>query len=295
MNLSIVMCNYNFAHYIQYALDGIVEQTQLPLELLLVDDGSTDASLDVIQLYVDKYPWIKFHRNQKNMGAYKSAQFALERARGEYVYFACSDDRILPTFVEENMKALREFPEAGLSCSFPAFFQEDEIYQEPIQAPTTAIWMPPKEAHKRCLGRLWIPGHTAVYKREQVIRAGGVQECLGHLCDWFFSQVIAFRSGIAFIPKILAAKRNHSQMLSAKCAHDITKYCSLLQLLQLPEYKDIRTQFYHARILRKQGDHFVRALKRLDFDKGMRLKLLVMNRLVKTMLWKSLRQWIRSD
>ena len=112
--------------YIQHALEGIATQTVKPFELIIIDDASTDNSMAIIQSYASRYQWIQVHRNRINKGAYQSAQYGLEIATGDYVYFTCSDDRILRNFVEVTLKAFSSNPNAGLVCSQPSFFEKND-------------------------------------------------------------------------------------------------------------------------------------------------------------------------
>ena len=63
--LSVVMCNYNHGHYIQEALQAILSQSFPPLEVIVIDDGSTDNSVQIIGGIAEKNPTVKFYRNVK--------------------------------------------------------------------------------------------------------------------------------------------------------------------------------------------------------------------------------------
>ncbi len=91
MQVSVVIPVYNGEGTLGTALDSVMVQ-EVPLEILVVDDGSTDGTADLVKSYCNRYPQIRYERNIKNLGAAKSRARAVEKARGEFVAFLDSDD-----------------------------------------------------------------------------------------------------------------------------------------------------------------------------------------------------------
>ena len=89
--VSVIMPVYNVAKYLPMCLESIVSQTLTDIEILCVNDGSTDNSLDVLQQFEEKDKRIIII-DKKNEGSGIARNTALERAQGEYVYFVDSDD-----------------------------------------------------------------------------------------------------------------------------------------------------------------------------------------------------------
>ena len=89
--VSVIMPVYNVAKYLPMCLESIVSQTLTDIEILCVNDGSTDNSLDVLQQFEEKDKRIIII-DKKNEGSGIARNTALERAQGEYVYFVYSDD-----------------------------------------------------------------------------------------------------------------------------------------------------------------------------------------------------------
>ena len=215
-SLSVCMANYNDGHYIGEALQAILDQTFGPREVIVVDDSSTDDSVAVIQQFADRNPIIYLIRNDRNQGAVFSHNRALGIASGDYVYLAAANDKVLPGLFEKSMNLLSQYPQAGLCCSDPAWFDD----RTSIIRETKLHWSDKPcyfsaEALAKVIKGGWIAGHTSIVKRAALLEAGGLIEGLRWHCDWFALLVIAFRYGICYIPEPLAMLRVHLNSYSA--------------------------------------------------------------------------------
>ena len=106
--VSVIIPVYNVEKFIERTLDSVLAQTYQEVEIILVDDRSTDNSAQVISKYVSEYPQIKYHLQEKNMGAAVARNTALEMAQGRYVAFLDGDDEWYPQKLEEQLKLLKE-------------------------------------------------------------------------------------------------------------------------------------------------------------------------------------------
>ena len=96
---SVIIPVYNTVEYLEECVESVLAQTQKEIEIFLIDDGSTDGSLEIIDRYVSEYPFIyKITQEHEYQGTARNR--GLERARGKYVYFMDSDDAILPDLFE---------------------------------------------------------------------------------------------------------------------------------------------------------------------------------------------------
>lgn len=93
MQLSIVVPVYNVEKYISRCIESIIAQTNRKFELILVDDGSTDASGNICNTYAEKYSFIKVY-HISNRGPGGARNFGVKKARGDYIFFVDSDDYI---------------------------------------------------------------------------------------------------------------------------------------------------------------------------------------------------------
>lgn len=112
--VSVVMSNYNTPEtYLRAAIDSVLSQTYTNFEFIIVDDGSTDNSADIIESYMD--PRIRLIRNEKNMGITASLNKALNICRGEYTARMDSDDICYPQRFEKQLAYMREHPDV-IAC-----------------------------------------------------------------------------------------------------------------------------------------------------------------------------------
>lgn len=100
IKLSIVVPIYNAEEFLPTFMNSVVEQINDNVELILVDDGSTDDSLKIIQRYKKEHPNI-FVKTIKNQGSGVARNNGIEMARGEYIYFADADDIIYDSAVKD--------------------------------------------------------------------------------------------------------------------------------------------------------------------------------------------------
>lgn len=103
--VSIIVPIYNTARYLPACLGSIIAQTHQNLEIILIDDGSTDHSGQIADNYAKKDSRIKVI-HQKNQGQSTARNLGLTMVKGEYVSFLDSDDEIKPTFIKELLAPL---------------------------------------------------------------------------------------------------------------------------------------------------------------------------------------------
>jgi len=114
--LTVVLPNYNHARLIPRALEALFAQDPPPDEIIVVDDGSADDSLNVVAAFAKDHPSLRVLANPTNMGAIATLARGLAAARGRYVYFAAADDWVVPGFFATAIAMLEAHPRAGLFC-----------------------------------------------------------------------------------------------------------------------------------------------------------------------------------
>ena len=105
MKISIVMASYNYAPIIGEAIESVINQTYKDWELIIVDDGSTDNSVEVIKKYLSDNR-IKLYINKKNLGLAKTVRKGIQYSTSDWIAFLESDDKFFPNALEEKVKAI---------------------------------------------------------------------------------------------------------------------------------------------------------------------------------------------
>ena len=90
--VSVALCTYNGAAYLQEQLDGIINQTYTNLEIVIIDDGSTDGTQQIIASYQQKDNRIQFFQNEKTLGYNKNFEKAFQLTTGRYIAISDQDD-----------------------------------------------------------------------------------------------------------------------------------------------------------------------------------------------------------
>lgn len=124
--VSVIVPVYNAQKYLKKCLDSLVNQTLKDIEIILVDDGSTDSSLDICTEYAKNYPAIKI-LTQKNQGPSIARNNALKIASGKYIGFVDSDDFIEKETYELAVKAMEENPHINLVIWGVKVTSEDDL------------------------------------------------------------------------------------------------------------------------------------------------------------------------
>jgi glycosyltransferase involved in cell wall biosynthesis len=117
--VSVVIPCYQQAHFLCDAIESVLAQTYPHLEIVVVDDGSSDNTVTV----VSRYPGVRYIR-QENQGLASARNMGLRQTIGEYLIFLDSDDRLLPNALDAGLRCFRENPGCGFvygHCQFIAF------------------------------------------------------------------------------------------------------------------------------------------------------------------------------
>jgi glycosyltransferase involved in cell wall biosynthesis len=117
--VSVVLPTYNRAHLLPRAINSVLNQTYKSLELIIIDDGSTDKTDEVVGEYKKKDTRIKYLKNTRNSGAPISRNRGIRAAKGKFIAFQDSDDEWLPSKIDIELKLIQTDTNLGLVYSLP--------------------------------------------------------------------------------------------------------------------------------------------------------------------------------
>lgn len=226
--VSICIPTYNGAKYLAECLDSVINQTFTNFEIVLVDDCSTDGTLEIAQDYAFRDKRIRIFVNQQNLGLVGNWNYCVRQSRGEWIKFVFQDDLIMPMCLELMLATGKE-NHLLISCERNFIFEEgvSEQYQQFYlnhKAEIEALYAQANEipAKKYCEMAHTRPSHnfmgepTAVMLRKSCFeRFGYFNPNLIMSCDAEYWTRVASHTGTIHIPEVLAKFRVHKGATSA--------------------------------------------------------------------------------
>ena len=141
ISISIIVPVYNVEKYLQKCLTSLVKQTLKNIEIILVNDGSTDSSVSIIEEYQKQYPTVKvIHQKNSGGGAGGPRNSGIEAARGEYIGFVDSDDWTSPSMFEELYLKVKETDSDIVICDYKMYWQNEGRFTSSWEDRDRYIW-----------------------------------------------------------------------------------------------------------------------------------------------------------
>jgi glycosyltransferase involved in cell wall biosynthesis len=167
--VSVVIPCFNQAHFLNEAIESVRGQVYPRLEVIVVDDGSADNTLEV----AGRYPDVRRFR-QRNLGVAAARNLGFAESRGTFVVFLDADDRLLHHAIQVGVEALAKRPPVAFAAGMSRDIGEDgRVIRERRQPLVT------QDHYLRLLGDCYIwSGSSVVYKRTAIEAVGGFNETL---------------------------------------------------------------------------------------------------------------------
>ncbi|MCR9183584.1 MAG: glycosyltransferase [Flavobacteriaceae bacterium] len=200
--VSIIIPTYNRAHLIGETLDSVLAQTYTNWECIIVDDGSTDATAEVVQTYLDKDPRFQYHHRPADRlkGANACRNYGFEMSKGEYIQWLDSDDLISENKIEEQTKVLLNHIDSIAICKWKKFYnnrnkeslERDYLFFKGYKNPTD-IFQDFGES------KSFLPSHSYLVSRDILSKSGLWDDKLKINQDGeFFTRIILNSKSIHF-------------------------------------------------------------------------------------------------
>jgi GT2 family glycosyltransferase len=214
--LSIVMPTYNGERFIAAALQSVCDQYDETIELVIVDDGSADHTLDIVRSFADILPFRLVTPGR--LGNWVAASnLGLREAMGEWACFLHQDDLWLPGRMN-RLRSEMEGSEGSLILHNAMYVGPDGQGLGPWTCPLSQKIVPPNRFVERLLVQNFIAIPSPVFRRSVAIDSGGLDEALWFSADWDLWLRLGAQGPVRFINETLSAFRIHpaSQTASRK-------------------------------------------------------------------------------
>ena len=122
--ISIIVCSYNRAKYLNRCIDSVINQSFPDWELVIVDDGSQDNTFEIVNSYINNFQKIRYLKHQNKKQCY-AKNAGIQASFGKYITFLDSDDAYQPNHLKSRLDYMKNNPEIDLIEG--GFFSEEEI------------------------------------------------------------------------------------------------------------------------------------------------------------------------
>lgn len=205
--VSIVLATYNGEKFLHQQLDSLINQTYKKIEIIIVDDCSTDKTIDIINEYANKFNYIKFYQQEKNVGYQKNFETAARLANGEFIAFCDQDDIWINNKIEILVSHLND--ETGYYHDSEIFIG-DEYYPKQKFSDTFKCVNLTNPLHWAIAGSLTL-GHAMIIPKKIVKASLPIPDKFAH--DVWVGFTATLFKGINYIDMPLVLYRQHQNNL----------------------------------------------------------------------------------
>lgn len=213
MKVTVLLAAYNGGAYLREAVDSVLSQTFEDFELLIVDDASTDGSIDALP----SDPRIRVLSNERNLGQIPSLNRGLREAQGEYVARLDHDDVCLPRRLEAQVALLDASPGVALCATWADIVDTEGRLWTPVRPRIQSF---DEFAAAVVAGQVFLVHPTLMFRRDAILRLGGFDESLSAAEDHdLYRKLVLAREDVRVVEETLLRYRRHDeQMTIAKSA-----------------------------------------------------------------------------
>ena len=204
--VSVVIPSYNSARYVGAAIESVLEQAGVPVEVLVVDDGSKDNTAEVVAAYGSPVRYL----HQANAGVSVARNHGIQESRAKYVAFLDADDTWMPNKLTRQLDALERTPKARL-C-YAAYVRVDDQL-EPLGIQRSS-------RRGTALEDLLLRGNvvgsicTVIVERALLETVGGFDPALSQCADWDMWVRLARHTEFLYVDEPLVTYRQHGSNMS---------------------------------------------------------------------------------
>lgn len=219
--VSVVIPCFNYAHFLDQAIQSAVDQDYPAIEVIVVNDGSTDDPAAI----VSRFPHVRYV-TQENRGLAAARNVGLSHCRGELVVFLDADDRLRPGAIAAGARLLEANPDLGFAAGFSTLISGVGLAQPTVNRPGCEG----SDAYMSLLRRNTIrnPG-TVLFRRQLVEAAGGFTSGVDACADYDLYLRISRNHPVVFHDAVVAEYRKHGHNMSDNSAQMLRQALAVLR------------------------------------------------------------------
>jgi glycosyltransferase involved in cell wall biosynthesis len=236
LKIGIVIPNKNDSLYLKDCLNSVLDQSVQPDEIIFIDDGSSDNSVQIAKKILKNLINVTIIKNKESVGTMSALNQGIMVSKADYLLFLASNDCLMNGIIAEvNDNLTKHEVSPGIWSALVNVIDESghvsRIHYSPL------ISFKPRYFDKASCIKLanklgnWFTGTTTFYHRESLIKIGGFDSRLGGLGDLFAALQLSAIKGAFFCPKPLGYMRLHGEGLLIKTLKNSTAIDAMLDLI----------------------------------------------------------------
>lgn len=260
--VSIITASYNYENYIKETIDSVINQTFKDWEMIIVDDGSKDNSVNVIKEYCEKDDRIRLYQHEGNLncGLIETLKLGLSKANTEWIIFLESDDSIEPNYIEEKLKVADKYPEVSfifnevnmfgdektINSHMPNYSKRQRLLSE-VKFPTNL-----KEQYKKIHTNL-IPTFSCMMLKKSILSNIDFDSPVAKCLDMYICLQLAGNQQFYYLREKLTNWRMHKDSYISRKTNDYNIYKFEQRRIEFlyPKTAKIRKIFLFFSFIRK--------------------------------------------
>lgn len=204
--VSVVCLCFNHERFVRQALQSVIDQTYHPIQLIVVDDQSSDHSVEVIKKFLLLHPSVTFVALPGNLGNCRAFNAGLRHATGDYVIDLAADDVLLPDRVARGVQLLEEKKDYGVQFSDAEIIDEHDAVQGRHSDRFPHDTIPSGDIFVKVLSRYFINSPTMMMRKSVFDALGGYDESLAYE-DFDFWVRSSRQFKYIYTPEVLIRRR----------------------------------------------------------------------------------------
>ena len=248
--VSVALTTFNGERFIRQQLQSVLNQTYTNLELIISDDGSTDATIDIIKEFQTNWPNVHFFVNTKGKGIKRNFENALEHCNGIYIALCDQDDYWVQDKIEKMVSKMDQYALVYHDSLF--INEEGESLNKNISGKLNCYTGHNPEVF---LLHNCISGHATLFHRKLLTIALPFPESRYH--DWWLAFIAASNGGVVYLPEVLVHYRQHQ-----KSKTDILKRKKdFKHQKEITKYKEELEWYSQCAMVENSRQHFFKRWK----------------------------------